>query len=145
MSDTVWYWHIHHDILCEPVIGSIQERIRFIHSQKPAHELATRLRLMQPVRQLDRLPALFVEAWKAYVEAWKAYVEARKAYVEARKAVDEARKAVDEARKAVDEARKAVVEAWKACQIDLERLHVEECPGCPWNGKEIVFAQEART
>lgn len=106
-----WYWHIHHDILLEPVIGSIEERIRVIQKEKPVGERETRLRVLRPVQHVDRLPRGFVEARKAYDEARKAYDEAWKAYVEARKECDE----------------------------ELAALHREECPGCPWNGYELVF------
>ena len=93
-----WYWHIHHDILLEPVIGSIEERIRVIQEEKPVGERETRLRLLRPVQHVDRLPRVFVEARTAYVEAGRAYDE------------------------------------------ELEALHREECPSCPWNGRELVFS-----
>jgi hypothetical protein len=125
-----WYWHIHHDILCEPLIGMIKDRIHCINTEKPECERATRLRLLRPVQHPDRLPIQLVEARKAYDEAWKAYGEAGKAY-------GEAGKAYGEAGKAYDEAWKAYGEAGKACAPELERLHREECPGCPWDGYTI--------
>src|SRR3990167_1564814 len=102
---TKFAWHIHHDILVEPLTESIEARREFIRSSKPPHEVATRLRLLKVVK--GRLPAKLVEAGKAYDEAWAAYNEARKVHVEALKAEMPA----------------------------ILKLHAKECPNCPWNGK----------
>jgi len=66
MTDSPLYWHIHHDILAEPLTEPIENRIRFIKNNKPYHEVETRLRLMKPVRgklpELDKAGAEFVKA-----------------------------------------------------------------------------------
>ena len=74
---TKFAWHVHHDILVEPLTEPIKVRREFIRSSKPPHEVATRLRLLKAVK--GRLPAKLVEAGKAYVEALTAYDEAWKA------------------------------------------------------------------
>ena len=118
-------WHVHHDRLIEPLIGSIEERVAYIKEHKPEHERDIRLRLLKPV--IGSLPIIYakaekalIEAWKASDEAWKTYDEAKEASIEARKASVEAWKvyveaweAIGEAKEAYDEARKASVEAWK--------------------------------
>ena len=122
---SVAYWHIiHHDVLMEWT-DDIEERIAYVKRHKPAHEVETRLRLMQPVR--GALP--------------DAVVEARRASVEARRASDEARRASDEAWQAYDEAWRAYDEAWRAHMPEIEALHAIECPDCPWDGKTI-FPEE---
>ena len=136
--DIQFAWHVHHDRLIEPLIGSIEERIAYIKEHKPKHERGLRLRLLKPV--IGPLPIIYEEAWKAYEEAWKAYVEAWKAYDETRKAYGEAGKAYVEARKAYDEARKAYVEAGEVSQPIIEQLHLNECPNCPWDGSTIFPA-----
>jgi len=114
---TRFAWHVHHDILVEPLTEPIKVRREFIRSSKPPHEVATRLRLLKAVK--GRLPAKLVEAMKAYDEAWKAYVKAWKAY---------------------DEALTAYDEAWKAAMPAILKLHAKECPNCPWDG-ETIFSE----
>jgi tetratricopeptide (TPR) repeat protein len=154
-------WHIHHEVLLEPLREPIENRIAHIEANKPTDEVRTRLRLMKPVR--EKLPLKVVEAWKAYNEARKSYNEARKSYNEARKAYNEAWKAYVEAKKAYNEARKAHNEAWEAYveagkayveagkayveagkayveagkAPEVLALHAKECPNCPWNGETI--------
>jgi len=70
---TQFAWHIHHMVLVEPMTEPIENRIAFIRTNKPKHEVATRLRLLKPVQGV--LPVAVVEARKAYVEARKAYDE----------------------------------------------------------------------
>ena len=132
---TQFAWHVHHDKLIEPLIGSIEERIAYIKEYKPEHERDLRLRLLKPV--IGPLPTIYDEAWKACVEAWKACDEAWKAYDEAKKVYEEAKKVYVEAWKAYSEAKKVYVEAEKASQPLIEQLHLNECPNCPWDGKTI--------
>ena len=122
-----WAWHVHHDVLVEPLTDPIETRREFIRQFKPAHEVATRLRLLKVVK--GRLPPKLVEALKAYDEAWKAYDEARKAYYGAWKAYNETRK--------------AYVEASKAAMPAIIKLHAKECPNCPWDG-ETIFPGKKR-
>lgn len=44
-----WYWHVHHDVLCQPC-DSASRRRREIRESKPGFVL--RLRLLKPVRGL---------------------------------------------------------------------------------------------
>lgn len=48
-SDKVWYWHIHHAVLLEPLTDTAEARRKVIRASKDAHERATRLLWMQPV------------------------------------------------------------------------------------------------
>jgi len=143
---TQFAWHIHHEVLVEPLTEPIENRIAFIRTNKPEDEIETRLRLLKPVQGV--LPVAVVEAWKAYDEVWKAYDEVEKAYDEAEKAYDEAGKArveawkaYVEAGKAYDEAWKARDEAWKARDEEIDALHAIECPNCPWDG-HTIFPKE---
>ena len=114
-------WHVHHNVLIEPLTEPLSTRRAYIKEHKPKSEQALRLRLLKTVR--GKLPVAYVEAWKAYDKAWKAYDEARKAYDEVWRVYDEARKAYDEAR--------------MAYQKEIKALHAKECPKCPWDGKTI--------
>ena len=142
MNDYGWAWHVHHEVLLEPLTEPIENRIAYIKAEKPAHEIELRLHLLKPVK--GSVPKVLLDAWKAYVDAWKAYVDAQKAYwnmgkayEDAGKAYEDAGKAYEDAGKAYDDAQKAYWNMGKACVDELNALHALECPNCPWNGKTI--------
>lgn len=131
MSDLTWAWHVHHELLLEPLTGDgITERVAYIRRYKPADEIPTRVRLLRPVQHPERLPVAVVEAGRAYNEARRASDEAWLAYVEARRAYNEARRAYNEAYRAYDD-------VYRQCMPEIEALHREECPDCPWDGRTI--------
>ena len=54
-----WGWHIHHMTLVERFSGGgIEERGRYINTEKPPRERARRLRLMKVVQAQDFMEAL---------------------------------------------------------------------------------------
>ena len=115
MTDSPLYWHIHHDILAEPLTEPIENRIRFIKNNKPYHEFETRLRLMKPVRgKLPELDKARAEWDKARAEWDKAHAEWDKAGAEFVKASAEWDKASTEWDKASAERDKASAEFVKA-------------------------------
>lgn len=115
--------HCHHDILCE-YVHDYDDRVAFIKEHKPLKEQKLRLRLLQIVPD-ERVPGRNSLEYKAYVLAWEACNEAWKTG----KAVD-----VDEAWGAYAGARKAYIRAFRA---EIEKLHDELCPDCPWDGYTI--------
>ena len=142
------YWHIHHEILLEETTD-IQERIDYIRANKPEKEIPLRLKLMTKVQHPEKLPASFRKAWEAYCKAGEAYCKAREAYDKAweaydkaGEAYDKAREAYDKAGEAYDKAREAYDKAMEACTPQIEKLHREEHPDCPWNGKTIFSEVE---
>ena len=54
-----YYWHIHHDKLVEALTETVENRISYIKSDKPKHEIETRLRLLKPVKNIERLKTIF--------------------------------------------------------------------------------------
>ena len=114
------YWHIHHEILLEKTTD-IQERIDYIRANKPEKEIPLRLKLMTPVLHPEKLSSSFRKAWEAYCKAWEAYIMAGKDY---------------------DKAREVYIKTSKACAPQIEKLHREEHPDCPWNGKTIFSEVE---
>ena len=135
------YWHIHHEILIEETFN-IQERIDYIREGKPEDEIPLRLKLMTPVLHPEKLPSSFRKAREAYCKAWEAYCKAWEAYDKAAEAYDKAMEAYDKAREAYDKAAEAYYKARKACAPQIEKLHREEHPDCPWNGKTIFSEVE---
>ncbi len=132
------YWHIHHEILIEETTN-IQERIDYIRANKPEKEIPLHLKLMTPVLHPEKLPARFRKAREAYYKASKARDKAREAYDKAREAYDKAREAYYKAREASWE---AYYNAREAYTPQIEKLHKEEHPDCPWNGKTIFSEVE---
>ena len=118
------FWHVHHDVLCE-WSNNIEERIDYIKKNKPEGEIETRLRLLKAVK--GKLPEEFYKANKAWYKAWD---EANKARNKAR---NKENKAWYEANKARDKAYKAR----NKYKNEIEALHKNECPDCPWNGRTI--------
>ena len=135
--ETGWYWHIHHDALFGWCSG-YAERASHIQATKPSSEIPTRLRLFAP---MQNPPSALVKAraeWdKARTELGKARMELDKARAEWGKARTEWVKARTEFDKARTELDKARTEFDKD---EIKALHALECPGCPWNGKTIIFS-----
>ena len=123
------YWHIHHEILIEETTN-IQERIDYIREGKPEDEIPLRLKLMTPVLHPEKLPVSFRKASEAYLKAREAYDKAWEAYYKAWEAYDKAWEAYIKAGE-------AYYKALEACVQQIEKLHREEHPDCPWNGKTI--------
>lgn len=142
MTATRWYWHVHHDVLCEPLTEPIESRIAYIKANKRPKEIPTRLKLMRPI--LGMLPAALVQARAAYdqaraayQQAGAAYWQAGAAYVQARAAYEQAWAAYWQARAAYEQAGAAYEQAGAASKSELEALHRIECPDCPWDGRSI--------
>ena len=141
-------WHVHHNILLEPLTEPLKNRIAYIKDNKPEDEIATRLRLLKPV--VGGLPTAVAEAGKAYDAAWEAYDDeageaydaAWEAYIEAREAYDAAREAYIEAGEAYIEAQKAYIEALKIHEAEILALHAIECPNCPWDKEQHTIFPE---
>jgi len=112
-----FYWHVHHEELME-YCYDYDERVDYICHRKPAHEVEPRLRLMHPVR--GKLPEALIKARAAYDKGWAAY---------------------DKAQAAWDKARAAWENALREHKPEIEALHAQECPNCPWDG-ETIFPQE---
>ena len=121
MSTKELCWHLYRaGSLCQ--FGDIEARRVEVETIKAEYELPTRRRLMK--RVVGELPSEFVEACaqeEAAREIWEAW--------DARKARDAAWKAWK-----AQEARNA---AYSKHKVEIEALHAEECPNCPWDGETI--------
>ena len=120
-------FHCHHDTLFEWV-WDFEERVRHIKEHKPQKEQGLRLKLFQMIPS-ERLPQELLKAWAAYDKAWAACAKAKAAYDKAKAAYYGAWADYD----------KAVAD----CAPQMEALHKELCPDCPWDGKTI-FPQEVK-
>ena len=155
MTKSTLYWHIHHEILLEETTD-IQERIDYIRANKPEKEIPLRLKLMTPVLHPEKLPSSFRKAWEAYCKAreaydktWEVYNKALEVYINTWEAYDKARetcyntwKVSDKKRKDYNKADEVYHKALEVYSPQIEKLHREEHPDCPWNGKTIFSEVE---
>ena len=141
---TEFAWHTHHEVLVEPLFEPIEVRIEYIKASKPEHEIDLRLRLLKPVR--GALPAAVMEAGAACDQAWAACEQAWAAYEKAKAAAynQTLPPAATQAWAAYVQAWAACEQAWAACEQtlsdhagEIEVLHRQECPDCPWDGHTI--------
>jgi hypothetical protein len=122
---TEFAWHVHHGILIEPLTEPIEVRQRYIREHKPKHEQELRLRLLTKVK--GELPAEATKAVEAFDKARIAY---NVAWAEVTKATT-----------AYTKARDALALVGQNHKEEIEKLHRQECPDCPWNGRSI-FPEE---
>jgi hypothetical protein len=123
-------WHVHHEILCEMLTEPIKNRIFYIKKTKPEGEIELRLRLLKPVQHPERLPIDWQEAYQKRLEADQKWKEA----YQKRQEADQKRQ---EAYQKWQEAYQKWKEADQKSRSEIEALHSEECPNCPWNGRTI--------
>jgi len=121
MKKLKWYFHVHHDILLEPLIRPLKDRIDYIKEYKPKNEIKLRLKLLKPVK--GKLPNEVVKTGETYIEAAKVYVQADKF--------------CDKAWEDCDKTWKVYKKTLKKYSKEINKLHKQECPNCPWNGKTI--------
>lgn len=112
-------WIIHHGTLIEVTREPMANRVGFIERTKSREEIPVRLKWMRPV--WGKLPASVVEAGRRLAGA--------------RKTAD--RTGSNRAYSLKYAAEDKWYDAVKRCQKSIEKLHAEECPGCPWNGKTL--------
>ena len=128
----------HHNVHWE-YCYSYGERVKYIKEYKPTEERELRLRLFRIIPD-DKLPGNDSPEWAAYDKARVARDKARVAYL------DEAWVARNRARAVYGRASAAYDKAWVAYlnkyRPELDQLHDELFPDCPWNGKSIFKEQE---
>jgi len=132
----------HHDIHWE-FCWDFDERVAYIKAHKPVEEQALRLKLFGIV-PLDKIPGKDSAEWQAarlarqvYDQTWQAYKQAGQVWEQARQAYDVAWQAW-QARQAYDVAWQAYLEKF---HDELELLHKELYPDCPWDG-ETIFTRK---
>ena len=123
VPEGVWCWHIHHTQLLELSTEPLKKRAKYILEEKPEDERKLRLQLMRPVLHPEKFPKQLI---KASAELGKARAKADKARAKADKAYAE-----------LGKARAEVGKAYAEWNKEIEALHREECPNCPWYGGTI--------
>jgi hypothetical protein len=130
-------WHVHHEILFEPLSAPLQERIDFINRSKEVGQRALRLKLLRLVKDQKTLKRL-AESKGGSAKLWRQFDDAidaaSKAYVDANAHTPAYERASETAETTVLTLQREATD--RVQQIDA--LHRQECePDCPWNGKTI--------
>ena len=121
------FWHIHHDVLLEPLTEPLKNRIKYIKENKPKDEIELRLKLMKPVK--GELPLEFVEAWQKYKEMkWDSTWER---YDNGWFQNDKAWESCDKEWLEYMWAKQKYNKMWQKYLSQIEALHKKECPRCP--------------
>lgn len=132
MSKIKYAWHIHHKILFERITGELggedcsgdlDERREYIKTHKPPCEIERRLRLLKPIA--GSLPVGIIRAEEEFDLAWDAYVANSRANPTG-----------------INIAQRKLELAIYAARHEMDALHVQECPDCPWNGQTLFSVFE---
>ena len=118
-------FHGHHDTLvgfCYDYDG----RVEYIVNLKPREERELRLRLFKLIPE-EKIPGRDSEEFQAITKAWEAQAKAWEAQA----------KAWETQAKVWEAQAKAVVAYTTKFKEELEKLHNELCPNCPWDGETI--------
>ena len=125
-------FHCRHNKLFEFVLD-YDERVAVISSEKPANEQELRRRLFQLIPD-EKMPG------RESVE-WEVLDKARETYDRARATLEKERETLAKAWATVFQVEGTYEQAWKTFAkkygSELEQLHKELCPDCPWDGKTI--------
>ena len=111
----------HHDTHYEFCYDYL-DRVAHIKANKPVLEIELRLKLFQLIPE-DRLPLSLRKLIQACEKVYQAYVKVDQAY--------------NKAYQAYVKEYQALNEAIKIAMPELDKLHAELFPDCPWNGKTI--------
>ena len=107
-------WHFHHkDAIMEFLPEELGTRQAFIKSDKPPHEIETRLRLLKLVK--GKLPRAVVAAWEKCRAALEKYDAALEKYRAAREKYNAAWEKCDAAQETYNAAREKYNAAWEKC------------------------------
>ena len=126
-----WAKHIHHRVLIEPLLGSLEERQDCIKATKPAREVPIRLALLAEIDW--PLPEELVKAGEMYAKAFVVWYEARRDSCSEYYVAN----AQTEKSQCLLQAQHYYDLVLKVNIAQIEALHAQHCPNCPWDGKTI--------
>jgi hypothetical protein len=112
-------WHVHHNRIAEMTYGPLLDRVEWIKQWKPESEIPIRLERMRPVR--GELPPEVVDAIRDYMKTYITYM------------TGEWNTGSSERGAAYYLAAEVLIKTIENNQEAIEKLHREECPGCPWS------------
>ncbi len=144
------YWLCHHDIIVEWV-GAYAERVAFIKTCKKRRERPRRLRWFRRVQ--GQLPNELVNAATKAYRQMRAYWRANQnttnylcssLYDTDPSGYGRMRKKEKKIEQAAMDADNLYLKLLRKHRRTVMRLFHKECPGCPWDGKRLVFPGEKK-
>lgn len=135
MEDYGWAWHVHHNVLVEPLTSSMEDRIMYIMREKPECEVPARLRLLKRVQ--GNLPKVLLEADRRCATIERDFDNVWWAYAGIEHPSAKENQALDDAQRVCNDAGWAYNKVWEDCLSEILALHAKECPDCPWDGETI--------
>ena len=150
-----WCWHIHHDLLLEPLSEPFENRVEYIKLNKSPDEIPMRLRLFKPVNGTIFIPSYIAEANEKLAEVNAEYKEVDDKFLKAYSKLITDRSYSEWVNRYTEwrilymkwynvyVKRYGVYEKWQASPewSEIADLHEQECPNCPWDGKSILSQQ----
>lgn len=125
MPKSGFFWHIHHSGLLAEYSSNIQERIRFIQTQKLAFERPVRLRRLRPANTINKL-------FPAEVRELNLLAQARRKLVRDKKEARPAQRNIISILISAVDARVRGLAQEVNQHADLVNWHRKECKNCPW-------------
>ena len=131
--------HVHHNIPWE-WLWDYKERVAVIKRDKPYSEQGLRLRLLKII-PLEQLPEELLEAATEREKAWAKWEKADMKYNKVEKkwenAGEEWGEEWEKERGRWEKAEVVFYTVLKKYNPEIEALHKELCPNCPWDGQTI--------
>ena len=138
--------HCYHDKLFG-LVWDYEERADYIRTEKPREEKTLRMRLFAliPTERLSPVLAqavaegcrLRAEGNRLLAEGYRLFSGSNPLWAEDTRIWDEVNKQRAECNRLRAESNRLWVESLKTHIVELEALHAELCPDCPWDGTTI--------
>src|SRR3990167_3292019 len=120
------YWLLHHGQLLEWTTEPVENRVEYIKTRKPVHEITTRLKWLRPVKNPKRLP---VSVLQACTDHAKAYADYNKVFADFDKACTDYNKACADYAKVYADFDKARADYNKA-YANFDKAHADFDKAC---------------
>ncbi len=138
------YWLCHHQLILEWV-DDYEGRVKYIRENKKPREIPRRLKWFRRVQ--GKLPADLVRAARAWRKRVDAYWKARDAAIDClcqgsntdMNKYEELAVREKSLERIALRADRRYVSLVKKHHRTIVRLFHQECPGCPWDGKQLMF------
>lgn len=143
-----WAWHVNHEQLLELLTAPIEEHLQHIREVRSESEVALQERLLQPVQ--GEISNQVLEAWQACRNVLWSY-RARAWFYVFRCPLPIEWKDLTNHVNIKSATRNDMTAAWERvlesrqafyALPEIQALHEQECPNCPWDGKTIFSWEE---
>ena len=128
MKKFTYYWHIHPDVLLEPLFEPLESMIAYIKKNEPKDSIKLRIKLMKPVK--NELPKEFSkiakEIYNTRLGLIKENIKNDKAFRRCALAVLKRRKGYDKSGNGIKRANERFYKSSKRLRIKIKKLRMVE-------------------